>query len=142
MGAAHLRRAGFRGRIRHRHTTFNGSRRGAERELARLVAEQDANLGAAGLSAATVRQVKAVLHRSCRLAHKWSGPTLPNPAVDADLPTWSLNERRPEVRAPEADEVRRLLPHAEAVDVDALVSRRQGAEGDLGFTPTQLECRH
>jgi len=29
------------GRVRHRHVTFKGSRRQAERELARLVAEQD-----------------------------------------------------------------------------------------------------
>ena len=168
------------GRVRHRHVTFKGSRRAAERELARLVAGQDASpaavpeepvrwgvtttvndaiaawkengwddlspktvrgyestwkvhiastigrrriaslgtydverylrsLKAAGLSAATVYQVKAVLHRSCRLARKWSGGTLPNPAADADLPVWSLDERRAPVRAPELDEVRRLL---------------------------------
>jgi hypothetical protein len=30
------------GRVRHRQTTFHGSRRQAERELARLVAEQEA----------------------------------------------------------------------------------------------------
>ena len=30
------------GRVRHRHTSFHGTRRQAERELARLVAEQDA----------------------------------------------------------------------------------------------------
>ncbi|MDQ2729747.1 MAG: site-specific integrase [Actinomycetota bacterium] len=171
------------GRVRHRHVRFRGSRRGAEQELARLVAAQDAkpapireeqvrwgpattvndaisawrdngwddlspktvrhyesvwkvhieptigrrriaglgpydveryyrSLKAAGLSAASVRQVKAVLHRSFRLARKWSGGTLPNPAADADLPTWGLDERRPEVRAPEAEEVRRLLATA------------------------------
>ena len=142
-------------RVRHRHVTFKGSRRQAERELARLVATQDAEpalipeapaawgpattindaiaawrdngwddlspktarhyesiwrvhiaqtigrrrvaslgpydverhyrtLKAEGLSMATVRQVKAVLRRSCRLAHKWSGGVLPNPAADAD----------------------------------------------------------
>lgn len=67
------------------------------------------SLKAVGLSAATVRQVKAVLHRSCHLAHKWSGGTLPNPAADADQPVWGLDERRGEVRAPSAEEVRRLL---------------------------------
>src|SRR5204863_252264 len=72
------------------------------------------SLKAQGLSAATVRQVKAVLHRSCRLVHKWSGGSLPNPAADADLPTWGLDERRPEVRAPEVAEVRLLLAAAEA----------------------------
>jgi integrase len=176
------------GRVRHRHVTFKGSRRQAERELARLVAVQDsqpaavseqptkwgptttvndaiaawrdngwddlsprtarhyegmwrvhiaptigrrriASLGTYdveryyrslkenGLSMATVRQVKAVLHRSCRLAHKWSGGVLPNPAADADLPTWRLEERRAEVRAPEASEVQALLAAADAEDL-------------------------
>ncbi len=171
------------GRVRHRHVRFHGTRRAAERELARLVAAQDAapapvpeervlwgvtttindaiaawrdngwddlspktvrhyesiwrvhiepaigrrriaslgtydveryyrTLKAAGLSAATVRQVKAVLHRSCRLARKWSGGTLPNPAADADLPTWGLDERRADVRSPDVEEVQRLLATA------------------------------
>jgi integrase len=175
------------GRVRHRHATVRGSRRAAERELARLVAEQDAtpapvpeepvqwgptttvndaiaawrdngwddlspktarhyesvwrvhiagsigrrriaglntydveryyrSLKTAGQGMATVRQVKAVLHRSCRLARKWSGGTLPNPAADADLPTWGLDERRPDVRAPELGEVLRLLARAESDD--------------------------
>ncbi|MGH9089152.1 MAG: tyrosine-type recombinase/integrase [Acidimicrobiales bacterium] len=60
--------------------------------------------------------MKAVLHRACRLARKWSGGTLPNPAADADLPTWRLDERRGEVRAPEPEEVRRLLAAAEGKD--------------------------
>jgi integrase len=175
------------GKVRHRHVTFHGSRKQAERELARLVTEQDtkpaavpeervrwgptttindtieawrdngwddlspkttrhyesiwrvhiqttigrrriASLGtydverfyrtlkAAGLSAATVYQVKAVLHRACRLAHKWSGGTLPNPAADADMPAWHLQERRADVRAPELDEILALLAVAEAND--------------------------
>ena len=58
-----------------------------------------------------------MLHRSCRLAHKWSGGTLPNPAADADLPIWRLDERRPDVRAPEVHEVRKLLATAEAEDL-------------------------
>ena len=176
------------GRVRHRHVTFKGSRRQAERELARLVAEQDsqpaavpeqpANWGPAttvndavaawrdngwddlspktarhyesiwkvhiaptigrrriailgtydvehyyrslkadGLSMSTVRQVKAVLHRACRLAHKWSAGVLPNPIADADLPTWRLEEQRAEVRAPEPHEVQALLTAAVAEDL-------------------------
>ncbi|MGH9109456.1 MAG: tyrosine-type recombinase/integrase [Acidimicrobiales bacterium] len=176
------------GRVRHRHARFHGSRRQAERELARLVAEQDAepapvieeprrwgptttvndailawrdngwedlspkttrhyesiwkvhiagsigrrriadlstydverfyrSLKADGLSQATVRQVKAVLHRSLRLAQKWSGGSLRNPAADADLPSWRLEERTDAVRAPEAQEIRDLIAAAEADDV-------------------------
>lgn len=62
-----------------------------------------------GLSQAGVRQVKAVLHRSLRLAQKWSRGALHNPAADADLPAWRLEERRDEVRAPEVAAVRTLL---------------------------------
>jgi integrase len=176
------------GRVQHRHVTFKGSRRAAERELARLVAAQDAapapvpeeptvwgpattvndairawrdngwddlspktvrhyesvwrvhiepaigrrriaglgpydvdcyyrSLKAEGLSMATVRQVKAVLHRACRLVRKWSGGVLPNPAADADLPVWRLEERRADVRAPSAEEVRALISAAEADDM-------------------------
>jgi integrase len=175
------------GRVRHRHARFQGSRRQAERELARMVAEQDAtpapamdepklwgpattvndaieawrdngwadlspktarhyesiwrvhikdaigrrkvaalgpyevesfyrSLKARGLSQATVRQVKAVLHRSCRLVQKWSGGTLHNPAADAELPAWRLEERSEEVRSPDLDEVRALLTAAEEGD--------------------------
>lgn len=206
------------GRVRHRHATFRGTRRAAERELARLVAEQDAkpapvredakrwgptttindailawqdngwedlspktvrhyesiwsvhikpsfgrrriaslstydverfyrSLKAAGLSAATVRQVKAVLHRSCRLAHKWSGGTLPNPAADADLPVWALEDRRPPVRSPEPDEVHRLLAAAEADDahffaflrVIAATGMRRGEACALRWTDLDLD---
>lgn len=67
------------------------------------------SLKSTGLSPSTVHQVKAILHRSCRLAHKWSGGTLPNPAADAELPVWKLVERRDEVRAPEVEEVVRLV---------------------------------
>ncbi|MGH8980696.1 MAG: tyrosine-type recombinase/integrase [Acidimicrobiales bacterium] len=176
------------GRVRHRHARFVGSRRAAERELARFVTEQEAapapvpeeprkwgpattlndaiaawrdngwddlspkttrnyesmwrvhikgsigrrkiatlgtydierfyrSLKAQGLSQATVRQVKAVVHRACRLAHKWSGGTLPNPGADADLPAWRIEERRAEVRAPDVDEVRALIAAGEAQDI-------------------------
>jgi integrase len=176
------------GRVRHRHARVHGSRRKAERELARLVAAHDgsstpipveprqwgrtttindaiaswrdngwddlspktarhyesiwrvhvaptigrrkiATLGtydverfyrslkAQGASQATVRQVKAVLHRSCRLAQKWSAGVLHNPAADAELPVWRLNERRDSVRAPTLSEVRTLIATAEAAEI-------------------------
>lgn len=176
------------GRVHHRSARFHGSRRQAERELARMVAEQEArpvppmeaprewgssttvndaiaawrdngwddlspktarhyesiwrvhiegcigqrkiatlttydverfyrSLKAQGSSQPLVRQVKAVLHRSCRLAQKWSGGRLQNPAADADLPVWRLEERPAAVRAPEVAEVRALIRAAEAEDI-------------------------
>lgn len=70
------------------------------------------DLKAAGLSQATVRYVRAVLHRACRLARKWSNNTLPNPITDTELPEWSLADRGPAVRSPSADEVRLMLAAA------------------------------
>lgn len=175
------------GRTRHKHARFHGTKREAERELARMVLTQEAtpapvveepqewgskttindaiaawrdngwedlspktsrhyesiwkvhieptigrrkiatlgpydveryyrSLKTKGLSQATVRQVKAVLHRSCRLAQKWSGGTLRNPAADAELPVWKFEERRPDVRAPELGEVKALLEAAKPGD--------------------------
>ncbi len=176
------------GRVRHRHLTVEGSKRVAERELARLVAEQDrepervphpaeaawgpsttindaiegwrdngwddlspntvrgydgvwrrhvrdsigkrriatlspydieqyfCQLKAAGTGKTTVRLVRALLHRSCRLARKWSGNSLPNPVSDTDMPIWSKEEGPVHVRAPEPAEVRALLRAARAVD--------------------------
>lgn len=175
------------GRVRHRHARFQGSRRQAERELARMVAEQEAapappleeprewgpattvndavaawrhngwddlspktarhyesiwrvhiegsigrrkiatlttydverfyrSLKEQGRSQALARQVKAVLHRSCRLAQKWSGGRLQNPAADADLPAWRLEEQPAAVRAPDLAEVQALISAAEAED--------------------------
>jgi integrase len=179
------------GKVRHRSTTFRGTKRAAERELARLVAAQDSlpgvvpsedartwgptttindaiegwrangwddlspstvrryesiyklniaprigrrriaslspydveryfrELKADGLAEASVRQVRAVLHRSCRLARKWSANQLPNPVADTDLPDWKLSELGPAVRAPSAGEVRALLDAARRVDARA-----------------------
>jgi len=73
-------------------------------------------LKAKGLSEASVRQTRAILHRACRLARKWSANTLPNPIADTELPDWKLHERPDEVRAPEADEVRLLLATAVRLD--------------------------
>ena len=174
-----------RGRVRHRSVLFRGTKKEAERALARLVAEVDlqpaaplgegpvawgprttvndavrawqangwqdlspsttrrylsiwtthiegsigrrpiASLGpydvevylrqlkAAGLSEASVRQTRAMLHRACRLARKWSRNVLPNPVADTELPDWTLAEKSVPVRAPEVAEVRALLRAAD-----------------------------
>ncbi len=65
----------------------------------------------------SIRQVRAVLHRACRLARKWSGGILHNPAEDADLPLWQLEEQREPVRAPSAKEVRALIDTALEEDI-------------------------
>jgi hypothetical protein len=52
-------------------------------------------LKAAGLTQASVRYVRAVLHRACRLARKWSNNTLPNPITDTELAEWSLADTGP-----------------------------------------------
>ncbi|MGH9079688.1 MAG: tyrosine-type recombinase/integrase, partial [Acidimicrobiales bacterium] len=62
-----------------------------------------------GLSQERVRRIRAVLHRSCRLARRWSGNILPNPITDTELPMWSLSERSYDVRAPALEEVKALL---------------------------------
>lgn len=75
------------------------------------------DLKAKGLSVSSVRQTRAVLHRACRLARKWSGNRLPNPVTDTELPDWPLAEQPMPVRAPEPDEVRRILAAAHEVDL-------------------------
>jgi integrase len=72
-------------------------------------------LKADGMAEASVRQIRAVMHRACRLARKWSRGTLPNPIADTELPTWALDEHT-EVRAPNIDEVRALIATAEEGD--------------------------
>jgi integrase len=69
-----------------------------------------------GVGRRTMQQMRAILHRSCRLARKWSGNELPNPVADTELPEWSFNERAISVRAPTADEVRALLAAADSRD--------------------------
>jgi integrase len=69
-----------------------------------------------GLAEGSVRHVRALLHRACRLARKWSGNRLPNPIEGTELPDWKLDDRAEAVRAPEPAEVRALLAAAEAVD--------------------------
>jgi integrase len=72
------------------------------------------SLKTGGLSEASVRQTRAILHRACRLARKWSGNFLPNPIADTELPDWALSEGAEPIRAPGVDEVRALLASAES----------------------------
>lgn len=174
-------------RVRHLHRRFRGSKRAAERELARLVTEQETEprsipesspqwgptttindaitawrdngwadlspntaydyqsawslhiegsigrrriaslspfdveryfrrLKESGLSQERVRRIRAILHRACRLARKWSSNILPNPITDTELPTWSVTESSDDVRSPSVSEVRAVLETARRVD--------------------------
>jgi integrase len=76
-----------------------------------------------GLAEATVRQTRAVLNRTCRLARRWSGGVLPNPVAETELPTWALDEQE-EVRAPSLAEVQALLRAAEDEDPRVLAFLR------------------
>jgi integrase len=176
-----------KGRIRHLHRRFQGTRRAAELELARMVLDQESSppavpeapqqwgksttvndaiaawksngwedlspktvigyesvwhryveksigrrristlnayevekyfrdLKRAGAGRDTVRHVRVLLNRACKLARKWSGGVLLNPVVDAELPSWALHERGPGVRSPEVAEVQALLKAAEDDD--------------------------
>ena len=175
------------GKVRHVHRRFRGTRRAAERELARLVVEceddasirrvalakptqrwnekstindalegwstngwQDLSptttrhyrelwdryvknsigqrriadlspydvegyfrmLKSAGVGQTTLRHIRGMLHRACRLARKWSSTALPNPIADTELPAFALEERNEEVRAPTEREVASLLAQA------------------------------
>jgi integrase len=86
-------------------------------------------LKADGLAEASVRQIRALTHRACRLARKWSGGVLPNPIADTELPTWALDERD-EVRPPSLEEVRTLIATADKLDPSfAAVLRLVAATG-------------
>ncbi len=74
------------------------------------------NLKEKGAGRDTVRRVKSLLHRACRLAARWSGGVLTNPVADTELPSWSISERREPVRSPNQDEVRTLLEAANKYD--------------------------
>jgi hypothetical protein len=50
-----------------------------------------------GVGLRTMQQLRVILHRSCRLARKWSGNQLPNPVADTDLPGWSFRRVLDEV---------------------------------------------
>ncbi len=73
-------------------------------------------LKAAGLSEGSVRMIRSVLHRACRLARRWSGNVLPNPIADTELPRWDMADRAEPVRAPSVDEVLALIATARSRD--------------------------
>jgi integrase len=75
------------------------------------------DLKASGQSKSSVHQIRAMLHRACRLARKWSGNLLPNPVSDTEMPEWKLGECRPEQRSPTVDEVQALLAAAAEMDL-------------------------
>ncbi len=74
------------------------------------------DLKASGLAEATVRQTRAVLGRTCRLARRWSGGVLPNPVSETELPSWTISDKQA-VRAPKAEEVRAILRAAHKEDL-------------------------
>jgi len=67
------------------------------------------SLKASGLSEASVKQTRAILHRACRLARKWSGNVLPNPVSGTEMPDWVFHEQAEAVRAPSTKEVQSLF---------------------------------
>jgi integrase len=96
----------------------------------------------AGCGRETVRYVRSVLNRACRLARKWSGNEVPNPIQDTELPVWSLSEAKEPVRAPTTKEVRLLLQEAQQLDrrysvclrVIAATGIRRGEAGALRWS--------
>ena len=175
------------GRVKHRYVRFRGTRRQAERELARLVIEQEdkpaplieselawnssttindaiaawrengwgdlspttvrhyqelwdrhirSGIGRRAISGVTpyqvekyfrslkdaevgkttIRHVRSLLHRACKLAGKWSGGRLANPIAATEMPAWALSEQPDRVRAPSLDEIGRLLVSAKEFD--------------------------
>jgi integrase len=90
------------------------------REIARLnpyeVERYFRRLKDDGTGRTTVRHIRAMLNRACRLARKWSANTLPNPIVDTELPVWPLGERGEPVRSPDLAEVHAILAAASAFD--------------------------
>jgi integrase len=74
------------------------------------------DMKASGQSRSSVHQTRAMLHRACRLARKWSSNVLPNPVSDTELPEWKLDEQLAEQRSPTVEEVRAILAGAAAVD--------------------------
>ena len=55
-----------------------------------------------GVGRETVRYVRAMLNRVCKLARKWSANELPNPIADTELPSWGIDGAPRPVRSPTA----------------------------------------
>jgi len=81
-------------------------------------------LKANGAGRETVRYVRSVLHRACRLARKWSGNQLHNPVTDTEIPSWGLEDTPAAVRAPTTEEVSALIGAAAALDTRYSVALR------------------
>jgi integrase len=73
-------------------------------------------LKAGGAGRETVRYVRSLLNRACRLARKWSSNALPNPIAESELPTWGIDEAPEPVRAPSLVEVQKLLRKTQELD--------------------------
>ncbi len=90
------------------------------REIARLnpyeVERYFRRLKDDGTGRTTVKHIRAMLNRACRLSRKCSANTLPNPIVDTELPVWPLGERSEPVRSPDLAEVHAILAAASAFD--------------------------
>jgi len=70
-----------------------------------------------GAGRETIRYVRSIIHRACRLARKWSGNILPNPVADTELAVFGTAFEPDPVRAPSEDEVRLVLKAASALDL-------------------------
>lgn len=102
-----------------------------------------------GAGQTTLRLVRALLHRACRLARKWSGNTLPNPVADTELPACKLDDRPEPVRSPELSEVTALLDAAGEEDprfpafirLIAATGCRRGEACAIRYSDIDLETR-
>ena len=70
------------------------------------------SLSETGLGASDVRQVRAILSRSCRLTSKWSGGEGPNAVATAEIP--KLKVPPTPVWAPSVSEVKGIIEAAQA----------------------------
>jgi integrase len=81
-------------------------------------------LKASGTGRETVRYVRSLLNRACRLARKWSNNTLPNPIAESELPSWGIDGSPEPVRSPSTAEVQRLLAKTQDLDLRFAVCLR------------------
>lgn len=78
-----------------------------------------------GAGRETVRYVRSILNRSCRLARKWSGNTLHNPVAESEIPNYATQSEP--VRAPSVEELIAVLEAAKQLDVRYAVCLRFAA---------------
>lgn len=75
-----------------------------------------------GAGRETVRYVRSILNRSCRLARKWRGNTLHNPVAESEIPNYAT--RSEPVRAPSVEELVAVLEASKQLDVRYAVCLR------------------